>query len=441
MKTPDELMSARYLRLVDTGDALFSFSFSSVTSPTVGAQKEEALAAKKAPQKGAKSASVVVELGALALYRRRRCRELVEAKQLPVLEVLLLILLLLFLALQRRLREEEPNRSRVLSDITTQDQWRGELGRQSAGRPLALALQDAPTHKCLSNSSRILQSRPISVASLFPVQKKTRSPCNTSVDRCTDLYWKSHETTLESEPLSGRSITAQGGTHKTRRWTSDPNGASNSKMFSSISPLLLSLSSHNCCRLFPTDSREPKRKDGLQRRAHELQPATPSVGGYNASSLGFSLPFNTFFRSLSTLFFPLFWFFSSARASSGGGKRPSLCRRRRRRRDADERSTSSFARQDCGAQQLRPRLREDAWACPGRPLWSAASRGYPSPRLGHCCNSPRRPARSAAARAFVMLRCSSRHGISQPVTPLAGRATAFPHGDCFVGFGWWWWCW
>ena len=151
--------------------------------------------------------------------------------------------------------------------------------------------------------------------------------------------------------------------------------------------------------------------DDLRRRAHELQPATPSVGGYGAFSLGFSFPFNTFFRSLSTLFFLLFWFFSSARASSGGGQRPLLCRRRRRRRDADERSTSSFARQDC-AQQLRPRLREDAWGLRRR-IWSAASRGCPSPRLGYCrespagvafcCNSPRRPARSAAARATVTL--------------------------------------
>ena len=35
--------------------------------------------------------------------------------------------------------------------------------------------------------------------------------------------------------------------------------------------------------------------------------------------------------------------------------------------------------------------------------------------------------------AAPTLRCSSRHGISQPVTPLAGRATAFPHGDCLWG--------
>ena len=144
--------------------------------PLVGAQKEETLT-PKAPQKGAKGASVVVELGAWALYRRRRCRELVEAKQLPVVEVLLLVLLLLFLALQRRLRGEEPNRSRVLSVITTQDQWRGEswAAKVRAGRSL-WPPQDAPTHKCLSNSSRVLQSRPTSVASLFAVKENARNP-------------------------------------------------------------------------------------------------------------------------------------------------------------------------------------------------------------------------------------------------------------------------
>ena len=137
-------MSARYLRLVDASDAFFSFS--SVTSPTVGAQKEEART-PKAPQKGAKGASVVVELGAWALYRTRRCRELVEAKQLPVLEVLFLILLLLFLALQQRLREEEPNRSRVLTVITTQDQWRGEswAAKVRAGRSLWPLRMHQPT--------------------------------------------------------------------------------------------------------------------------------------------------------------------------------------------------------------------------------------------------------------------------------------------------------